>query len=65
MLMETLKRKPLPVISEDIREKISHSLITLTPFEDKNRITHCFLQKHCQSIYGVLTITSLQPLRDA
>lgn len=38
MHLDELKRKPLPVIPEDIRKKLKYSSITLTSFDDKNSI---------------------------
>ena len=38
MHLDELKRKPLPMIPEDIQDKLKCSLITLTPFDEKNRI---------------------------
>lgn len=36
--MKELLTKPLPVIPDDIQEKLAHSQITLTPYENRNDI---------------------------
>lgn len=38
MYIDELKKKPLPVIPENIQNKLNDSSITLTSFEDKNEI---------------------------